>query len=177
MACEILARQKPVAKNECDNCGQSLGKLQKARRWGTSMVCGNCYRALAEEAYAAGAQHRSQGSSHAHHHDHDRNRHDERIRAFCRWLPPRYAEVLRDHFNHPEPDWANCAYQNYLAKAQEPVLRLRWNQVRDLSAGQAELLDRRLFAPERVRPAAVIEDIQTVEGDLRLRDPFNHRAF
>ena len=102
---------------------------------------------------------------------------DERIRAFCRWLPPRYAEVLRDHFNHPEPDWANCAYQNYLAKAQEPVLRLRWNQVRDLSARQAELLDRRLFAPERVRPAAVIEDIQTVEGDLRLRDPFNHRAF
>jgi predicted RNA-binding Zn-ribbon protein involved in translation (DUF1610 family) len=49
MAGEILARQKPAAKNECDNCGQSLGKLQKARRWGASMVCGNCYRALAED--------------------------------------------------------------------------------------------------------------------------------
>ncbi len=102
---------------------------------------------------------------------------DQRIRSFCRWIPPRYAEVLRDHFNHPEPDWAACAYQNYLAKAQEAVLRLLWNQVRDLPAWQAELLDRRLFAPECVRPAAVLEDIQTVEGDLRLQDPFNHRAF
>jgi G3E family GTPase len=45
-------------------------KIPDVKRW------------LAEEAYAAGAQHRSQGSSHAHHHDHDRNRHDERIRAF-----------------------------------------------------------------------------------------------
>jgi len=49
MAGEILARQKPAAKTECDNCGQALGKLQKPRRWGGSMVCGNCYRALSEE--------------------------------------------------------------------------------------------------------------------------------
>jgi len=49
MAGEILARQKPTAKHECDNCGQAFGKLQKAQRWGASKVCGNCYRSLTED--------------------------------------------------------------------------------------------------------------------------------
>src|SRR5262249_3319986 len=44
----------------------------------------------------------------------------DRIHAFCRWLPAKYSEVLRDHFNHPDRDWAACAYQNYLAKTAEP---------------------------------------------------------
>lgn len=57
---------------------------------------------------------------------------DSRIRAFCPWLPAKYAEVLRDHFNHPDRDWGACAYQNYLAKAPEPILQLLWKQVRDL---------------------------------------------
>ena len=100
-----------------------------------------------------------------------------RIRAFCRWLPAKYTEVLRDHFDHPERDWGACAYQNYLAKAQEPILRLLWNQVNDLPGWQAELLDRRLFAPEPVHPAPIVDDIQSVEGDLRLQDPFNHRGY
>lgn len=102
---------------------------------------------------------------------------DSRIRAFCRWLPPKYADVLRDHFNHPDRDWGACAYQNYLSKAQEPILRLMWSQSSDLTKWQAELLDRRLSSPEAVHPAAVVEDIQTVEGDLRLQDPFNHRCY
>jgi len=102
---------------------------------------------------------------------------ESRIRAFCRWLPTKYAEVLREHFNHPERDWGACAYQNYLSKAPEPVLRLLWRRFEDLPQWQAVLLDRRLFAPQSVRPAAVVEDIQTVEGDLRLQDPFNHRSY
>lgn len=102
---------------------------------------------------------------------------EARIRAFCRWLPAKYAEVLREHFNHPERDWGACAYQNYLSKAPEPMLRLSWARMEDLPGWQAALLDRRLFAPPAVRPAALIEDIQSVEGDLRLQDPFNHRAY
>jgi len=102
---------------------------------------------------------------------------EARIRAFCRWLPAKYAEVLREHFNHPERDWGACAYQNYLSKAEERILRLLWRHVSDLPQWQAELLDRRLFAPEGARPAAIVEDIQEVEGDLRLQDPFNHRSY
>ena len=102
---------------------------------------------------------------------------DSRIRAFCRWLPPKYAEVLRDHFNHPDREWGACAYQNYLSKAPEPILRLVWAKMSELPQWQAELLDRRLFAPQRVRLAPIVEDMQTVEGDLRLQDPFNHRSY
>jgi hypothetical protein len=57
---------------------------------------------------------------------------DSRIRAFCRWLPAKYAEVLRDQFNHPDHEWSARAYQNYLKKAPEPILRLLWKQVGDL---------------------------------------------
>jgi hypothetical protein len=99
------------------------------------------------------------------------------IRAFCRWLSPAYVEALRAHFDHSDRDWGACAYQNYLAKAQEPILRHLWRRASDSLTWQAELLDRRLFAPERVRPAAIVEDIRTVEGDLRLQDPLNHRSF
>ena len=100
-----------------------------------------------------------------------------KLQAFCRWIPPIYAEVLRDHLNHPDRDWGACAYQNYLAKTPEPILQHWFKLVDDLPMWQAELLDRRLFAPERVRPSAVLEDIQAVEGDLRLQDPFNHRHY
>ena len=101
----------------------------------------------------------------------------ERIHAFCQWLPPKYAEVLRDHFNHPDRDWAACAYQNYLAKTPEPILQHWFKLFDDLPGWQLALLDRRLFAPEAIRPASLLEDIQTVEGDLRLEDPFNHRGY
>lgn len=101
----------------------------------------------------------------------------ERIHAFCRWLPAKYAEVLQDQFNHPDRDWAACAYQNYLAKTPEPILQHWFKLFDDLPGWQLELLDRRLFAPEPVRPAPLLEDIQTVEGDLRLEDPFNHRGY
>jgi hypothetical protein len=99
------------------------------------------------------------------------------IRAFCRWVPPKHVEALRAHFNHSDRDWRACAYQNYLSKAPEAILGHLWRQSEDLPGWQAKLLDRRLFAPEGARPAAVIEDIQKVEGDLRLQDPFNHRCF
>jgi hypothetical protein len=97
--------------------------------------------------------------------------------AFCRWLPAQYAEVLTTHFQHPDADWRACAYQNYLTKAPEPILRHRWRHADELPAWQSALLDRRLFAPEAIRPAAVVYDTQEVEADLRLQDPFNHRSF
>jgi hypothetical protein len=102
---------------------------------------------------------------------------DDGIRAFCRWLPSKFAEVLRDQFAHPDRDWAACAYQNYLAKTPEPILHHWFRLFDDLPRWQLELLDRRLFAPESVRPSAILEDMQSVEGDLRLQDPFNHRHY
>ena len=101
----------------------------------------------------------------------------DRIQAFCRWIPAHFSEVLRDHFNHPDRDWGACAYQNYLAKTPEPILQHWFKLVDEVPGWQAKLLDRRLFAPEGVRPAAIVEDIQSVEGDLRLQDPFNHRRY
>jgi hypothetical protein len=101
----------------------------------------------------------------------------ERIHAFCRWLPAKYAEVLRDQFNNPDRDWAACAYQNYLAKTYEPILHHYFKLFDDLPGWQLKLLDRRLYAPELVRPSPLLEDMQTVEGDLRLQDPFNHRGY
>ena len=103
------------------------------------------------------------------------NDHGE-MRAYCRWLAPQYAEVLGAHFNHPDRDWRACAYQNYLAKASEPILRHFWRG-NDMPAWRLQLLDRRLFAPESIRPAAINPDVQQVESDLRLEDPFNHRSF
>jgi len=99
------------------------------------------------------------------------------VRAFCRWLSSKYVGALGTHFDHSDGDWGACAYQNYLAKSPEPILRHLWRRAGNLPGWQAELLDRRLFAPESVRPAAIVEDIQTAEGDLRLQDPFNHRSF
>jgi hypothetical protein len=99
------------------------------------------------------------------------------IRAYCKWLAPKYAELLRIHFDHPDRDWGACAYQNYLTKTQEPILEHLWRRARDLPEWQTELLDRRLFAPHSVRPAVIVEGIQKVERDLRLEDPFNHRNF
>ena len=99
------------------------------------------------------------------------------MRAYCRWIDAEYVEVLRTHFDHPYSDWRACAYQNYLAKAREPILNHHWGRSERLERWQFELLDRRLFAPAPLRPAAIVEDVQQVEADLRLRDPFNHRAF
>lgn len=99
------------------------------------------------------------------------------IRAYCHWMPAEYAETLRVHFDHPDGDWAACAYQNYLAKVPEPVLQHFWRRGRDLPSWQAKLLDRRLFAPEPVRPDAVVNDVRDVGADLRLEDPFNDRGF
>jgi len=99
------------------------------------------------------------------------------MRAYSTWLVPQYTELLRTHFNHPDPDWRACAFQNYLAKTPEPILEHHWRRGAELPLWQLALLDRRLFAPEPIRPAAIVHDIQTVEGDLRLQDPFNHRAF
>jgi hypothetical protein len=99
------------------------------------------------------------------------------MRAYCRWLAPQYAELLRTHFDHPDRDWGACAYQNYLWKTPEPILQHAFRRSQYLPGWQVELLDRRLYAPEAVRPAAIVEDTQTVEGDLRLEDPFNHRSF
>jgi hypothetical protein len=98
------------------------------------------------------------------------------MRAFCKWVSPQYAEILRSHFHHSDRDWRACAYQNYLAKTPEPILHHQWRLFEDLPNWQAKLLDRRLFAPESVRPTALVDDVQNVEGDLRLRDPLNHRA-
>jgi predicted RNA-binding Zn-ribbon protein involved in translation (DUF1610 family) len=58
MAQQILARQKPCDKIECDNCGHALGKLQKPRRWEKATVCTPCFIALrTEEAERQGLSH------------------------------------------------------------------------------------------------------------------------
>lgn len=98
------------------------------------------------------------------------------IRAFCRWLPAEYADVLRSHFDHSDADWGACAYQAYLAKAPEAVLQHQWRKGDSLPGWQARLLDRRLFAPPSIRPGPVVEDIQNAEWDFRLQDPFSRRG-
>jgi hypothetical protein len=98
------------------------------------------------------------------------------MRAFCQWLPPEYADVLRSHFDHSDQDWRTCAYHGYLAKAPEAVLQHHWRRRDDLPAWQVRLLDRRLFAPSAVRPGPVVEDIQDAEMDCRLEDPFSRRG-
>jgi hypothetical protein len=106
-----------------------------------------------------------------------RPRGDRRIQAFCRWLAPEYVEALRIHFDSPDEDWAECAYHCYLAKASEVILQNWWRQRPKLPPWQVNLLDRRLFAPEAARPSDVLEDVQDVENDVRLHDPFNWRGY
>lgn len=104
---------------------------------------------------------------------------EETIRAFSRWLPRRLAEALRVHFNassHLCMEWAASAYQAYLHRTNRHVL-LHQRRCHDLPAWQLRLLDRFLFAPPAVRPAPLIEDIQTAENCPRLLDPFNCRSF
>jgi hypothetical protein len=98
------------------------------------------------------------------------------IKAFCRWLSPEYAAVLRSHFDHSDSDWGACAYQSYLAKSPEPVLRHEWRRRENFPGWQVKLLDRRLFAPEAIRPGPVVEDIQEADFDFRLEDPFSRRG-
>jgi hypothetical protein len=70
-----------------------------------------------------------------------------------------------------EPIW-HC----YLTKAPEPVLYHEW-RLRDRKPGwQMRLLDRRLFAPTQVRPGPIVENIQSVDFDLRLEDQFSRRG-
>jgi hypothetical protein len=98
------------------------------------------------------------------------------ITAFCKWISPQHVEALRLHFQHNDSDWRTCAFQNYLTKAPEIILKHLWDHAYNLPFWQAKLLDRRLFAPTSLRSPATVADIQAVEGDLRLRDPFNHRG-
>jgi hypothetical protein len=98
------------------------------------------------------------------------------IRAFCRWLRPEYADVLRSHFDHSDAEWGACAYHAYLAKAPEAVLQHQWRRRDRLPGWQVRLLDRRLFAPPAVRPGPVVEDIQDAEWDFRLEDPLSRRG-
>ena len=99
------------------------------------------------------------------------------MRAFCRWLPTEYTDVLRSHFDHSDADWGACAYHAYLAKAPEAVLQHQWRRRDDLPSWQVRLLDRRLFAPLSIRPGPVVEDIQEVQWwDFRLADPFSRRG-
>jgi len=54
MASQILADlesrgARKKSRIRCENCGHRLGKLAKPRVWGTSVVCGPCYRELAIE--------------------------------------------------------------------------------------------------------------------------------
>ncbi len=54
MASQILADlesrgMRKKSRIRCENCGHRLGKLAKPRVWGTSVVCGPCYRELAIE--------------------------------------------------------------------------------------------------------------------------------
>jgi hypothetical protein len=94
------------------------------------------------------------------------------MRAFCRWVSPQYAEALREYFHHSDRDWRTCAFLNYLAKAPEPMLRHHLRGADDMPVWQNKLLDRRLFAPGRARPAAILEDRQSIIADPRLEDPF-----
>lgn len=94
------------------------------------------------------------------------------MRAFCKWLPPIYAETLREYFQHSDSDWRTCAYLNYLSKAPKPVLEHHWRMSETLPRWQVRLLDRRLFAPEEARPADILADSQHMIADPRLGDPF-----
>lgn len=54
MASQILADlesrgARKKSRIRCENCGHRLGNLAKPRVWGTSVVCGPCYRELAIE--------------------------------------------------------------------------------------------------------------------------------
>jgi hypothetical protein len=98
------------------------------------------------------------------------------MRAFCRWLRPEYDVVLRSHFDHSDSDWGACAYQAHLTKSPEPVLLHEWRRKGNSPGWQVKLLDRRLFAPEAVRPGPFVEDIQDAEADVRLEDPFSRRG-
>ena len=94
------------------------------------------------------------------------------MRAFCRWVQPRFAEALREHFFHSDSDWRTCAFLSYVSKTSEPQLRHLWRGESGMPAWQTRQLDRRLFAPEAARPAALLEDRQKIIADPRLRDPF-----
>ena len=99
------------------------------------------------------------------------------MRAFSRWLPRRYCEALCVHFAHPDIEWAGCAYQAYLNRSVRPILLHRWRQRDRTPLIEARQLDRFLFAPAPVRPNRIVEDIQMVENDPRLVDPFNCRGY
>jgi hypothetical protein len=94
------------------------------------------------------------------------------MRSFCKWIAPRYAEALRDHFQHNDRDSRTCAYLNYLSKASEPILKHHWRRVDEMPLWQTKLLDRRLFAPEPARPSDLLEERQLMIADPRLEDPF-----
>ncbi len=98
------------------------------------------------------------------------------IIAFCNWLRNDFRDVLVPFFNHSDIDVAACAYQAYLHKAPRAVTEhMAKNQLRTPS-WQANILDRFMHAPENIKPQKVLEDIQTIEQNIRLRDPLNHRA-
>ncbi len=102
------------------------------------------------------------------------------IVAFCGWLPAALRDALWPHVLDGDPDWAACAFQAYLHRAPESVLRGLFDDPRarrSLPSWQLVLLDRFLHAPPPLRPGPVCHDVQDVEADPRLADPLNHRAF
>jgi hypothetical protein len=99
------------------------------------------------------------------------------IAHFCSWLEPAYRDVLRVYFTHSDQDWAECPWLAYLDKLPTPVASHMWRMKDNLPMWQSLALDRLLHAPSSLRPPPVVHDVQSVEGDCRLEDPFLRRGF
>lgn len=99
--------------------------------------------------------------------------------AFCRWLAPEYRDALLSFLTPEWPadvEWRRpCAFTAWVYCAPEPVLAM-WRE-RSLETHLAAILSRRLHAPPALRAGPWIPDVQEVEADVRLYDPFNCRAF
>ncbi|WP_028580836.1 hypothetical protein [Desulfogranum japonicum] len=98
--------------------------------------------------------------------------------AFCKWLKPSYRDSLFPYFGHYDNEIASCAYQAYLNKTPRTVVNFLWkNNGFKQPMWQEIILDRHLFAPKEIKPPSVVEDVQSVEYDMRLYDPLNIRRF
>ena len=96
--------------------------------------------------------------------------------SFCKWLANSFRDVLIPLFNHSDIDVAVCAYQAYLHKAPKPVIEHMVKSKSRVPSWQSAILERFMYAPEVVKLPKYLEDVQSVEQDIRLLDPLNHRA-
>jgi uncharacterized protein involved in tolerance to divalent cations len=99
------------------------------------------------------------------------------IEYFCKWLKPEFRDVLTWLIPSYELcDEAVCCFYSYLSKAPHAVLQALWERNEMIPLWQASVLDRFLFSPDSLKPQPLLYDVQSVENDIRLEDPLNHRG-